>query len=409
MMPLWLAWRSLWRHARRTAFSMAAVGLGLLLAIAYIGLSDGMLKDASQRIDRTGLGHIQVHAAGFRDEQDPSLVLKDPDALVKRLTLPTGSKVSERVLSQGLLTTAWGSRGAEVLGVIPSAEAGVSEAIRDVVEGEGLKADDARGILLGETLAHRLKLKVGGKVRLTVQRADGELGAHLFRVRGIFKGVSPTLNAGLAYITLGAAQQLLGIGDAVHEIVVFLPDGNQADALVKTLRPEAGAGVEVLPLSEFLPFWKSMEQMMELMIWSIVIVVFLLVGLGILNVLLMSVLERTYEFGVLMAIGTKPQQVVLQVLFEGLWIACIAVTGGLALGLLVNWWGEAHGLLDYTGAIGSVYEAGGVAFSMKMHTAFSVPRALEASAVVWLLTVLVGVYPAWRVAKLHPADALRQR
>lgn len=403
-----LAWRSLWRHARRTVFCIAAAGLGLFFAIVYVGMTDGMVKDASDRVDRTGLGHVQLNAQGFRDEHDPAKKLEHPAQLVERLALPAEAKVSARVLTPALLTTAWGSRGVELLGVDPAAEATVCEAIRDVVEGEPLSASDARGILVGKAVAKRLKLKVGGRVRVTVQRPDGELGAELFRVRGLFGGVAASLNERLVYVTTGAAQELLGLGDAAHQLVVFLPDARQADPAAAAMRARAGPEVEVLSLTEFLPFWKNMQRLLDLIIFAIILVVYALVGLGILNVMLMSVLERTQEFGVLMAIGTRPRQVVLQVLFEGVWIATIAVAAGLALGLAVNAWGETHGLFDYTQDFGEVYETSGVAMSMKMYTVFSVPRALETAALVWVLTALVGVYPAWRVAKLRPSDALRK-
>ena len=338
----------------------------------------------------------------------PAKTLAHPAALVARLTLPEGTEVSARVLSAALLASAWGSRPVEVLGVDPAAEAGVSEAIRDVVAGAPLSADDAHGILVGRKLAERLKLKVGTKVRVTAQRPDGELGAALFRVRGIFGGTAQSMSGGLAYVTTAAARGLLGLEDAVHEIVLFLPDGKQADAVARGLRPQAGAQVEVLSLGEFLPLWKDLTQLMDVFIFAIILVVYLLVGLGILNVMLMSVLERTREFGVLMAIGTRPLHVVEQVLFEGVWIATVAVAVGLALGLAVNAYGEAYGLLDYTEGFGEVYETGGMAMSMEVRSVFSVWRGLETAALVWVLTVLVGVYPAWRVSKLQPADALRK-
>lgn len=403
-----LAWRSLWRHSRRTVFCIAASGLGLFFAIVYVGLTDFMLKDASDGVDRTGLGHLQLSAPGFRDEQEPSKALERPGELVSRLALPPGAKVSVRVVTPGLAATAWGNRGVEVLGVDPAAEALVSASLRDVVAGEPLRADDPRGIVLGRSLAKRLKVDVGGKVRITVQRPDGELGAELFRVRGLFGGLVSSLGDSVVYVTTGAARSLLGLGDQAHAIVVFLPDGRQAAPLAAQLRAALGPAVDVRSLDELLPFWKRIVQLMELFIFAIILIVYLMVGLGILNVMLMSVLERTQEFGVLMALGTRPRQVVAQVLFEGAWIATLAVAVGLALGLAVTAYGEAWGLMDYSKDFGEVYEVSGVAVSMKMRTVCSVPRALEAAALVWVLTALVGVYPAWRVARLEPADALRK-
>lgn len=408
MMWLRLGWRSIWRHRRRTLISMSAAGFGLFLAIVYAGLSDGMMKDASERMDRTGLGHVQIHQPGFREERDPAIQLERPGALLARLTLPAGAKASVRVLFPGLLTTAWGSRGAQVMGVDPSAEAGVALAIRDIVEGRGLEAGDRRGVLVGVKMAQRLKIKVGGKVMVTAQRPDGEMGAELLRVRGIFGGVSASFGATTAYINTAAAQDLLGVGDVAHEVVIFLPDSKRADAVAAALRTQAGDGVEILPLSEFIPFWKDMENMMDAIIFAIVLVVYILVGLGILNTMLMSVLERTREFGVMMAIGTSPRRIVWQVLGEGVWIATLSVLGGLILGLAVNAYGQAYGLLDYTREIGQAYEWSGMAFDMKLRTLVSIPRALQTAGLVWVLTILVGIYPAWWVSKLRPAEALRK-
>lgn len=404
-----LAWRSLRRHSRRTVFCVLATGGGLFFAIAYLGLSDGMIKDASERVDRTGLGHLQLCAAGFRDEQDPARLLRAPAALVSRLALPPGATLSARLVSAGLLTSAWGSRGVEVLGVDPVAEAGVSEAIRFVVHGEPLRADDAHGVLVGAKIAERLQLKPGSSVRLTVQRPDGELGAERLRVRGVFGGPTASLAGNVAYVTTAAAERILGVRDAAHQIVVVLPEGRTADALAPSLRDTVGSGVEVLTLGELVPLWKNVERLMDVVILAIILVIFLMVGLGILNVMLMSVLERTREFGVMMALGTRPRHVVAQVLWEGVWIATIGVVAGTLAGLALNAYGEAYGLLDYSADFGEVYEMSGMAISMKLRSALSVPRALGAAALVWTLTFLVGLYPAWRVARMRPVEAMGNR
>lgn len=403
-----LAWRSLWRHTRRTVFCVAASGLGLFFAIVYVGLTDGMVKDANDRVDRTGLGHVVLEAPGFKEEHDVGMTLASPAQLLSRLELGAGRRASARVLTPALVATAWGTRGVELLGVDPVAEAGVSEAARTIVAGQPLAPGDARGIVLGRELAKKLKVEPGGKVRVTVQRPDGELGAELFRVRGLAGGPSATMGGRVAYVTTAAAQQLLGLGDVVHQVVLFLPDGKQADGVAASLRARLGPGVEVRSLGEFLPVWRKLSTLLDVFIYAVIVILYVLVGLGILNVMLMSVLERTQEFGVMLAIGTRPAHVVLQVLFEGVWIACIAVVVGLALGLPVTAYGEQHGLMDYRAEFGEVYEMSGVAMSMQIKTVFSVTRALQTSVLVWLLTVVVGLYPAWRVSRLEPSAALRK-
>jgi ABC-type lipoprotein release transport system permease subunit len=370
-------------------------------------MSDGMLRDATARMDRTGLGHVQIHAPGYRKERDIALTVPEPEALAARRRLPPGAAISSRVIVPGLLGTAHGSRGAQIIGVDPTAEAGVALAIRDVVRGAGLEPDDGRGVLVGYKLADRLHLKVGRKVVVTAQALSGDVATSLLQVRGIFRGASPSVAASTAYVTTDTARRLIGAGDVAHEVVIFLPDSKRADAIAASLRRDAGGDLEVLSLGEFLPMMRDLERMMEGFIWALLVVVYILIGLGVLNTMLMSVMERTREFGVLMAVGTPPKQIVTQVLFEAAWIATIAGCAGLLLGLAVNAYGETHGLLDYSAELGEVYEMGGIAFDAHIHSVFSIPRALQATGFVWVLTILFAVYPAWRVTKLRPADAVR--
>jgi ABC-type lipoprotein release transport system permease subunit len=403
-----LGWRSIWRVPRRTVIDFSAAGIGLVLAILAFGMADGFTDQARSDVGNTGLGHVHLYAPGWRDEPEAGRALASPGALVEAARALPGAKASARVLAPALLATAWGNRDARVIGVDPEAEAQVSRFFHDVREGELLRAGDDRGILLGERLARRLKARVGAKVRVSAQGRDGELGAELFRVRGIFHGVAPSVSDGVAYTTRAAAARLLGLGDAAHQVVVELPAGADVDAAAASLRAKVGTGVEVVTYFELMPFLRKTLELTGQYVAILIGVVFLLVGMGILNTMLMSVLERTREFGVMMAVGTLPLRIVAQVLAEAFWIATLAVAGGLVLGLAVNWLFARHGILDYTESLGEAYEMGGAALSSVFKTRFSVARALEAAGIVWVLTALVGLYPAWRVSRLQPADALRR-
>ena len=402
-----MAWRSIWRNKRRTLFTMSAVGIGLFLIIVYAGLIAGMLRDMKDSMDNTGMGHVEVYAKDYKPKRKVTVSIQSPAALIERLPLPPGSQVGARVVASGLATTAWGSRGVRVHGVDTAVEAQLSKYVSDIVDGEGLKAGDKRGVLVGERLAERLKLKLKSKLRLMVQRADGEMGAALLRVRGIYHSLSPAISQSQLVVNTEALAEIIGVEDVAHQIVVQLEKPDEAEALAAAIRSTLGDGYDVTTYGELVPMVKQMEAMFANVILILTLIVFFLVGLGILNTVLMSVLERTREFGVLMAIGTRPWRVVTIVLGESFWIATISVIVGMALGLWLNYYASTHPLFDWSAKLGESYEMGGTAMSTVMMSRFSIADALQAGGIVWFLTMLVGLYPAWRVSRLRPSDAIR--
>jgi ABC-type lipoprotein release transport system permease subunit len=188
-----IAWRSIWRNRRRTLISMSAVGIGLVLVITYAGMIAGIIGEATEQLDNIGMGHVEITAAGWRAHRSAAENIETPGALVASLDLPPRSEVGWRVVAQGLVSSARGSEGVELEGVDWTREALLSAHVRDVRLGALPATGDERGMLIGEKLADRLKVKVGSKVRVMAQRAVGEIGAELYRVRGIFHALSPTI------------------------------------------------------------------------------------------------------------------------------------------------------------------------------------------------------------------------
>jgi ABC-type lipoprotein release transport system permease subunit len=400
-----VAWRSIWRNTRRTLISMSAVGIGLVLVIFYSGVLGGVLGEAKEQLDNTGMGHVEITAAGWRAHHAAAESMAAPETLLARLDLPEGSEVGWRVVARGLISSARASEGVELQGVDWEREAQLSAHVRDVRQGHRPEAGDDRGILVGEKLAERLKAKVGSKVRVMVQRADGELGADLYRVRGIFRSLSPAISQRRVLVSAASARQLLGVGDVAHQLVIQLDRAALADVVTERLRGQLGPRYEVLSYGDLLPMLRNLERLADRIVWLAAVFVYGLVGLGILNTLLMSVMERTREFGVLRAIGTRPARVVAQVLGESFWIATISGLAGLCAGLLLTWYGSHHALMDIGGSNGAIEYAGTVLRS-GVKTRFSLGDALRAAGLVYLMALLVALYPAWKVARLPPARAL---
>lgn len=399
-----ISWRSIWRNRRRTLISMSAVGVGLVLVILYAGLMGGILGEAREQLDNVGMGHVEITAPGWRAQRHAANGLAAPASLVAGLDLPAAAEAGWRVIARGLASSARGSEGVEVHGVDWEREARLSAYVRDVRQGRLPAADDDRGILIGEKLAERLRVRVGSKLRLMVQRADGEIGAELYRVRGIYHSLSPAISRGRVLVGQDSARGLLGIGDVAHQVVIQLDRAALADPTAEALRRSLDGGSEVRSYGELLPALRNIERLGDLVVWLAALFIYGLVGLGILNTMLMSVLERTREFGVLRAIGTRPRRVVAQVLGESFWIATISGGAGLAVGLALTWYGSQHPLMSIGG--GEALEYAGTVLSTQVTTKFSLGAALHAAALVYVMALVTALYPAWKVARMPPARAL---
>ena len=206
-----LGWRNIWRNRRRTLISMSAIGFGLFLVIFYSGLAGGMLGEAKNQLDNAGMGHVELFASGFREKHDVARSMPDVEQWRRTLKLPAGAEVGTRVLARGLATSARGNEPVQVMGVSWDDEKLLSAHLRQVKSGALPAPDDEHGVLIGDTLAERLNLKVGSKLRLMVQRTDAEMGADLFRVRGVFHSLSPDIGRRQVYVSQASARTLLGL------------------------------------------------------------------------------------------------------------------------------------------------------------------------------------------------------
>jgi putative ABC transport system permease protein len=393
-----LGWRGIWRNRRRTLISMSAIGFGLALVVFYSGLVTRMMGDAKHQLDNTGLGHVEISASGWRQNRAAKLVLEDADADVRKLALAADAEVSTRLLSRGLLSSARSNEAVEVHGVDWQREERVAGYLRD----------DAQGILVGEALAKRMNLKVGHKLRLMVQRANGEMGAALFRVRGVFHSINPGIEKRRVLISHAAAADLLGT-EGAHQIVIQLQRAEDANSVAAAARTALGARAEVLTYAQIYPIFESMESLINGVIVIASLFVYFLVGLGVLNTMLMSVLERTREFGIMQAIGTRPRRIVLLVLAESFWIATLSVILGLAVGVGITWFGSKSTIMDFSKEMGEGIEFGGATIAAAFSTELSVRGALQPALYVYVMAIVVALYPAWRVSRMAPVDALRAR
>jgi ABC-type lipoprotein release transport system permease subunit len=407
-MPLFfrLAWRNVTRNRRRTLITLAAISSGLAAVILFFGLSNGFHDQWITNSVRIYTGHVSVYAKDYRDERNLNRSIADLDELNRFIyAVPGLENTTARVHVSGLVSTARSSSMSVIRGIDPEGEARITGLRESIVEGEYLDATTERQILIGHKMAERLNASLGEKIVLMVQAADGSIGAELFYLKGIFRLGAVDLDGSLAIARIADVQNLAAMGGKVTEAVLILDSPGQATVTATQLAKELSAGqYEVLTWDEVLPQARQMIALSNVFTYVLLVIILGVVSLGILNTMLMSIMERTREFGIMRAMGTRPGQIVSLVLLEALCLALLGTGLGIALGLGVNT------LLGLQGIDLSRWsEAMDLVSSLKpvIYPSVESANVLIAALAALLSTLLAAIYPALRAARLRPVDAIR--
>lgn len=420
-----ISWRNLWRNPRGTLLTALALGLGLALLLISLGLLDGGHEQAIADGVRFGPGHVVVQAKGYQDSGSDELLL--PAETVSKIEefLQTGTikqvvrGVSPRLLATGLLSTSASSAGVRIVGVIPKDDRAVSLIPQRMVEGTWLTNDNKlSGVVIGDELARKLELKIGSKTVLMTQAlrpaatksatgAGDEMQSTLLRVTGIFRTGLQAIDANMIYLPLSAAQALLGVSDGqVTQVTLLLVQEGDSPMVARALRKQlTGAPVEVLTWRESLPMLAHILGLDHAFNYIMNGVILSMVGLGILNTILMRVLERRYEFGVSKALGLRPRQLAVMVVGESLALTAISLALGLAVGLSVQHYFATAGL-----DLRWVFKAGlppALVFDPILYSRLSVDRIVWSVSIVFAMATIISFYPAFKAARTELPDALK--
>lgn len=400
-----LATRNVARNIRRSAIAVLAIAVGMMALLFLWAFIDGVNEQMVDNSTRYLSGHLQVHRVGYHDDQSLDRLVDDPDAVSAQVARAAGSgAVAHRLEGSALASVGDKSRGVLVLGLDPRAEAAVTTLASTVQEGAFLAGDDATGVVLGARIAEALAARVGGELVLVTQAADGSVGAGRYRVRGIFRTRMDMLDGTYVLMALPAAQELYATGRAVTTIVARLPDRAEVGTVQARLQGELGPGYEVLDWRRLLPAVVQSVAFHEVVGYVLLLVLFIVVAVGITNTVLMGVMERTREFGVMMALGTSRAQLMRVVFYE----ACLLGFGGLLLGgaagtALVQYFATRG--MDFTRYVRAMETMQGL--TSMVYPLARADRAALVGVLVFVVAVLAALYPAWRAARLQPVAAIR--
>lgn len=403
---LWqLALRNIWRNRRRTLLTLSAMVVSSALLILCLGVFSGMLKDMLASATEQYFGHLVISARGYQDNRDMFANFSDTTdlgALQQEQVL--GS--SPRLRSFGLLSHQNNSSPVELLGVLPEREQQVTNLQEHLQTGSYLQAEDQNGAVIGVGLARRLAVQPGDQLVFVTQAADGSIGNDLLQVRGVFSTGDQGHDNSLVLVPLDWLRQLLVLPGTLHEIAVRIEHPVQAATLAASLQQQLPDTLEVLDWGQMLPEMREVVASYDVSRMIIVIILYIATALGIINTFFMSVIERTREFGVLMAIGMRPGQVRLMVLLETLVMGLIALVVGVGVGILLSLY-MAYVGIDLSGSLTPITYAGGTILP-RLHAVLEPANIVIPAVLLLLVCLLAGFLPANRAARMQPVVAIRQ-
>jgi ABC-type lipoprotein release transport system permease subunit len=400
-----LAWRNLFRNKRRTFIAGTAIALGLASIMftdaVMIGMKRVMIRSATDSF----LGDAQIHREGFRLTQEVEATINDLQSVVADLEKEeTVKNFTLRTISFGMITSPADVSSVLFVGVNPQTEKDISQ-IDDVIrEGNYFGGENQRDILIGSKLAETLEVGMGDRVVVTVSQAgSGDLSQEMFRISGIYHFNIKEMDSGFAFARLPKAQEMLGIGNNVHEIAIKFKNmklGLQGDN--PFWDKYSADGNEAVSWLTILPQMKSILSLFWISLFFMAIILFGIVAFGIINTLFMSLYERLFEFGVLRAVGTRASGVRRMIVYEAGALALLSCAMGIVLGFLLTFIITKTGI-DYRGI-----EITGTTITEMLYPVFHIQQFIIYPIAVFIFTILIGHYPAIVAGRMSITDAMRK-
>jgi len=410
-----LGWRNLWRHPRRTLLTALAFSLGVFLLIISLGLGDGMHEKMIETGVRVGSGHVVIEPADARSTVDELHYLSAATASAAERVLSQADLrdmvrgVAPRLLASGLLSSANNSTGVQVVGAVPDRERGVTLLPEKIVEGTFLEETGRTpSTVIGSALANKLGVGLGSKVVLMTQ-AGSEIQSQLLRVRGIFSTGMEDVDLRLVSMRIEDLQLAIQKDGAVSHLAIFLDGSERTEEVRRLVAQRIERGFDGDPPS-VLSWQEAMPELAQFIViddagnYLFNGVLLFMVALGVLNTILMAVLERRREFSLLLAIGMRPFEIAAMVMAESFLLTGVGTVVGLVLGWSLHAYWAANGL-DFSGAMDQGLSVAGVSVDPIVYSYLYPGRIRWTLIFVAILGFAASLYPAVRAARTAPSEA----
>lgn len=399
-----MAWRNIWRNRARSLIIIASIMLGLMAGLLVLAIYQGMMKSRIRTVIEREVGHVQMHHRVFKDDFMASYTLPQSVNYNLLKSMPEVKSMAQRSITAAMLATANGSAGIMVCGIDTAEERHISQLDKKMVRGNYFGGNIRHPILIGKKLADKMKLKLRSKLVLMFTDTANNLVSSAFRVAGIFESENAPLDERTAYVQRDLLNGYLGIGNGSHEAVFILQRDEALDAFTEMLRhkwPE----LLVERWEDLSPETELMADVTNQYSLIIIIIIMLAMAFGIINTMLMAILERVREIGMMLALGMNKAQLFTLVLCETVFLTL----AGCPLGMLVSWI-----LIEYLGRKGFDFSSNedelmkSFGFSNLIYPEFPYSQMQEVILVVIVTALVSSILPSINALKLTPVEALRK-
>ena len=398
-----ISWKNVWRNRTRSLVVIFAIMLGIAGGIFLLSFSWGMSVQRAQNRIETEISHIQIHHPQFKEDQEVKYLLSEGEEILEEIQGdPRVKSAAGRLVVGGMASSAKAGTGIRIQGVQPELEAKLTQLPSKLIEGSYFEEVKRNPIIIGQKLAEKLQVKLKNKVVLTFQDTEGEIVSGAFRIAGIFKTVSSQYDSREVFVRQEDLRKILNLPEGLHEIALLLQDSDQVEpfqTMLVSQHKEALVEDWYTLAPDLRLFFESFEAVMQVFLF----IIMLALAFGIINTMLMAILERRQELGMLMSIGMNRRKVFFMIMLETLFLS---VVGGI-LGLLIGF-----SLVSLFGHIGIDLSAIEDSLEMLGMNPVVYP-AVESSfygkvAISVVITALLSsLYPAYKALKLNPVEAVR--
>lgn len=399
-----IAWRNIWRNKVRSLIIMMAVASGLWSGFFLISFYNGLIDQRIRSSIESEISHIQIHHPRFTDDYEVQYYIPSAEAILEKIVKnPRVKAAAGRVVLKGMISTTSGSSGIQINGVMPREENQLTQISSRLITGKYFPGIRPNEMIISEKLMKKLKLKLNAKAILTFQDKDGNLASSAFRITGIYKTVNTPYDEMNVFTNIHYLDTLAGISRQYDEIALLLHSGKDVETLKQQLRREYPE-LEIKSWIEISPEMNLLVSTSDQAMAIYMIIILLALAFGIINTMLMSVLERTREIGMLLALGMNKMKVFTMILLETIFLALAGSPIGVLAGVGTVVYAHRVGinLEQFSGTYSSF------GYSSLVYPVLEIQQIVMMLVMVMVTAILASLLPARKALGLHPADAIRQ-
>ncbi len=399
-----IAWRNIWRQKTRSLVIITAILIGLWGLLFVIGFSNGFMKSFLDNAIKYEHSHIQIHHADFKTDQELKFFIEEGKSLATTIgALPNVKAVAERTIVNGMISSSKASAGIKLMGIDTTKEKQLTQFDELIIKGTFLNSKRKNPIIVGQQLAEDLNVKLNSKVVITFQNLAGDIIPVAYRVAGIFQTSSPVLNQSTGIVMLKDLNKHAGLPNMVNEIAIMVEDPQMLETTQNAINSMSSTYL-VENWREVAPELALIADQSSINILVLVLIFMLALIFGIINTMLMAVLERIRELGMLKAIGMNKFRLFFMIMIETMFLSIVACPIGLLLGYLtLNYFGSEG--LDLSAYAKGLEQLG---YSTKIYPAVLTEHFIILTLGILITSILASIYPAVKAVKLKPAEALRK-